>query len=137
VEAEVVLHHRPAVDAQHGGVTEAWFDPRRFDDEALDLGAVLARKVDVLHLAELDFGKARVVGVGDAFEPGRALHEDLGREVRFGDHRCDPAVAADVELAHTSLPADDLLERSAVDRNPGEVLLAVVFHRRQHRPAVD
>ncbi len=122
---------------KYGRVTDARFEARRFDDEALDLCAVLALEVDVLHFAEPDAGEQLVVGVGESREGAIAGQEDLRRQVGLGDHGRGAAVAADIELAHPTRTADRLFERAPIHRHPSQVLLAVVLHYREHRPAVD
>jgi hypothetical protein len=52
VEAEVVLRLGTAVDPQDARIAAARLELRRLDYEGLDLGAVRAGKLDLLHLAE-------------------------------------------------------------------------------------
>ncbi len=56
--------------------------------------------------------------------------------MRLGDDGRDLPRPADVELPHRAGSADRALERAAVDRHPGQVLLAAVLHRRQDRAPV-
>ncbi len=85
---------------------------------------------------EPDAGEHLVVGVRQPRETVAVGEKHLRRQMRFGNHGRDPPVAADGELAHRARPADDVGDRASVDRHPGEILLAVVLHRREHRGPV-
>ena len=118
------------------GISDARLEARRFDDETLDLGAVLAREVDVFDLAEPDPGERLVVGVRESGEVDAVGEKHLRRQVGLGHDGGDAPVAADRELTDRARTADGGADRASVDRHPREVLFAVVLHRREHRAPV-
>ena len=61
VERVLVLAVRAAMDAEQRGIASARHERRRLDDEAVDVGAVLARRREIFGRSELHASEPRVV----------------------------------------------------------------------------
>ena len=135
VEAELELADRAAVNAQHRRVSLAGLVVRRLDDEAVDLGPVLALEARLLDRPEADPGEPGVVLGGEAARLPRLDGVDLLGRLRRA--REDRRVARGRGKARDHAPAaDDALDRAAADGDLREVNRLVLFQHEEDRLSV-